>query len=301
MAVSTKLIQSRITSVKNTRKITKAMELVSAAKMRKATQRVIASRPYAHLAWELITELSTEREKQQHPLLAKPEKVERVLLVLIASDRGLCAGFNAQMIKKTSEMLKEIGDDVEVDVIACGKYAERSMRKLGKNVIAFFTDLANNPTYKDIRPVGKMVIEEFQNGKYDKVMLGFTDFISAINQTPKVNQLLPLEPIEGLGEVGEEKKEETQKINAEYKFEPSPHQVLDLMLPRLVEAQVYQAILESAASEHSARMVAMKSASDAANDMIDDLTFTFNQARQASITKEILEISSGKAALENMK
>lgn len=301
MAVSTKLIQGRITSVKNTRKITKAMELVSAAKMRKATQRVIASRPYAHLAWELITELSTEREKQQHPLLAKPDKVERVLLVLIASDRGLCSGFNSHMIRKAIEEINALGSDIEIDVIACGKHAERSMRKLGKNIIAFFTDLANNPTYKDIRPVGKMVIEEFENGKYDKVMLGFTDFISAINQTPRVDQLLPLEPIKGLGDTGEEKNEEKIRINADYKFEPSPHQVLDLMLPRLVEAQVYQAVLESAASEHSARMVAMKSASDAANDMIDDLTFTFNQARQASITKEILEISSGKAALENIE
>lgn len=303
MAVSTKLIQSRINSVKNTRKITKAMELVAAAKMRKATQRVISSRPYSSLAWEIITELSAEREKQQHPLLAKPEKISRILLVLVASDRGLCGGFNAQMTRKAREFLNNLPEEAEVDVIACGKYAERAMRKNNKNVIAYFNDLANNPTYKDIRPVGKMVIEEFMSGKYDQVMLGFTDFISAINQLPKMKQLLPLEPIEGLGEVGEEEAKEDRAAvaPAEYIFEPTTKKVLDMMLPRLVEAQIYQAILESAASEHSARMVAMKNASDAAKEMIDDLTFTFNQARQASITKEILEISSGKAALENAK
>jgi len=300
MAVSTKLIQSRIKSVKNTRKITKAMELVAAAKMRKASTRVVLSRPYAKTSWEIITSIAADKEKK-HPLLAKPEKVEKILLVMIASDRGLCGGFNSLLIKETSKFLNSLDSEVEVDVVACGKYAERSMRKLGKNVVAFFTDLANNPTYNDIRPVGKMVIDEFSAGSYDKVMIGFTDFVSAIQQVPQVKQLLPLEPIEGLGEVSGENESSEPAASVEYIFEPSPEKVLDMMLPRLVEAQVYQALLESAASEHSARMVAMKNATESATEMINDLTFTFNQARQASITKEILEISSGKAALENSK
>jgi F-type H+-transporting ATPase subunit gamma len=254
------------------------------------------------MAWEIISELSADRDRSAHRLLQKPEKIEKVLLVLVASDRGLCGGFNSQMIRAAKEFLNNFKPNVEVDVIACGKYAERAMRKLGKNVIAFFSDLANNPAYRDIRPVGKLVIEEFINGKYDQVSLGFTDFVSAINQQPKVSRLLPLEPISGLGEVGNPEEGEKNKTRkkVEYKFEPSPAKVLDMMLPRLVEAQIYQAILESAASEHSARMVAMKSASDSAGEMIDDLTFTFNQARQAGITQEILEISSGKIALENM-
>jgi len=300
MAVSTKIIQGRISSVKNTRKITKAMELVAAAKMRKASTRVVMSRPYAKTAWEIISSIAGDTEKK-HPLLAKPEKIEKILLLIIASDRGLCGGFNSQLVKESAKFLKSLDEGVEAEVIACGKYAERAMRKLGKKVIAYFTDLANNPTYKDIRPVGKMVIDEFISGNYDKVAIAFTDFISPIQQVPKVMQLLPLEPIEGLGEIGADNVAEEKIAAVEYLFEPSARKVLEIMLPKLVEAQVYQAILESAASEHSARMVAMKNASESATEMINDLTFTFNQARQASITKEILEISSGKAALENIK
>jgi len=299
MPVSTKLIQSRISSVKNTRKITKAMELVAASKMRKATARVIASRPYSKMAWEIISELS-RTGKADHPLLVKRELINKILVVLITSDRGLCGGFNAQIIKRTVEFFKS-SEGKDIDIIACGKYAERAARKNKKKAIAFFNDLANNPAYRDVAPVGKLVIDEYSKGSYEKVMLAFTDFKSAISQIPRIMPLLPLEPITGLGEVGEEEKSDEAKlpVNYEYKFEPNIREVLDKMLPRLVETQIYQAILESAASEHSARMVAMKNASDSATEMIDDLTFTFNQARQAGITKEILEISSGKIALEN--
>ncbi len=302
MPASTRTIRRRIKSVKNTKKITKAMELVAASKMRKAVNSVLGSRPYARLAWETVLAIGSATDTSLHPLLRTRKETRRVLLVVITSDRGLAGGFNSNMLKKTFAAVKELGA-AEIDVITIGKRGADAMRRANRNVIATFTGVTNNPRFTEILPIGRLIVDEFSKEKYDKVILAYTDFISAIAQKPKVLELLPLgtpEQTRVVGNIREEAgQQEIQVAKAkEYTFEPSPGRVLDRILPRLVETMVYQAVLESAASEHSARMMAMRSASDAAADMIDSLSFTYNQIRQAGITKEIAEISSGKAALE---
>lgn len=303
MALQTRAIKRRIKSVKNTRKITKAMELVAGSKMRKAVSSVLGTRPYARLAWDTVLRIGTVTDTTMHPLLRRHANVQSVLLVLLTSDRGLAGGFNSNMIRRTFQVLGAIGPGVSVDVISIGKRGADAMRRANRPIMASFTDITNNPKFEDVLPIGRMIVEEFEKGKYQKVVLAYTDFVSALTQKPVILDLLPLgtpEDTETIGSVDNEPKEtNTTGTKQEYSFEPSPLTVLDRMLPRLVETMVYQAVLESAASEHSARMMSMRSASDAAGEMIDALTFTFNQARQAGITQEIAEISSGKAALEN--
>ncbi|MBI4438029.1 ATP synthase F1 subunit gamma [Candidatus Uhrbacteria bacterium] len=294
MAVQTRAIKRRIKSVKNTRKITKAMELVAASKMRKAVNSVLASRPYSKLAWSTVTRLSGRVEEQLHPLLRSHAQVKRVLLLLITSDRGLAGGFNVNVIRKTREEIQRLGTDVEIQTVCIGRHGSEAMRRLKMPVMASFQEITNNTKFEEVLPIGRLVMDEFSAGAFDRVLVAYTDYVSAITQKPVVLQLLPLSE----GTQGEDTGE--QGTAGEFAFEPSPGEVLDAMLPRLVETMVYQAVLESAASEHSSRMLAMRSASDAAGDMIDDLSFTYNQARQAGITQEIAEISSGKAALENL-
>lgn len=286
MPANTRIIRRRIKSVKNTRKITKAMELVAASKMRRAVSSVLGTRPFASLAWETVRSVAKITDPSTHPLLAPRPEIKKVLFVLITSDRGLCGGFNARMLKEAMKVLAQY-QNAPVDVITVGKRGADTMRRVGRPIVASFVDLTNSPKYADIRPITRLILEEYLNGTYDKVVIGYTDYISALTQKPNLVDLLPLKPIE-----------EEEAGSTEYVFEPNPREVLDALLPKIVETQVWQALLESAASEHSARMMAMRSASDAALDMINSLTFTFNQARQAGITREIAEISSGKAALE---
>lgn len=281
------------------------MELVAAAKMRKAVASVLATRPYAEAAWRAIRELAKVTDPTLHPLLREREGTGRTLVVLFSSDRGLCGGFNAQLLRAFGKFYVGRAGTGTVDVVTIGRKGQDAARRKGMNVIATFTDMANNPTVTDIRPIADIAIGDFvAKGGYDEVHLAFTDYRSAMTQVPGVKRLLPITRIEGLGDVNEAVAEGMAEKAAtpgganEYLFEPSPEKVLDVMLPRLVEAQIYQALLESSASEHAARMMAMRSATDAAEDMIGDLTLTYNQARQAGITREIAEISSGKAALE---
>ncbi len=311
MAVSTRLIRRRIKSVGNTKKITKAMELVAASKMRKAVSNVLASRPYAEAAWRAIGEIAKVTDPGLHPLLSTKPGADRVLVILVTSDRGLCGGFNAQMLRRINAFVRDVSEGTEVDFVTVGKKGQAAVRRMGGNLVATFVELEAHPTVADIRPIADMAIRDFTDGKYEAVYLAFTDYVSALVQKPNVSQMLPIVRIEGLGEVSEaskagleEKRSDAEALDLdggpqEYLFEPSPEAVLEQMLPRLVEAQVYQAVLESSASEHSARMVAMRSATDAASEMIDNLTLTYNRARQAGITAEIAEISSGKAALES--
>jgi len=283
------------------------MELVAASKMRKAISNVLASRPYAEAAWRAIREIAKVTDPGLHPLLSTKPGAGRVLVILFTSDRGLCGGFNAQMLRKTNEFVKGVAEGMEVDFITIGKKGQGAVRRFGLNLVASFIELEAHPTVTDIRPIADLASRDFIDGKYEAVYLAFTDYVSALIQKPNISQLLPLARIGGLGEVGETGEREQRSAGEElevggrreYVFEPSPEAVLREMLPRLVEAQVYQAILESSASEHSARMVAMRSATDAASEMIDSLTLTYNRVRQAGITAEIAEISSGKAALES--
>lgn len=304
MAVQTRTIRRRIKSVTNTRKITKAMELVAASKMRKAMQSVLGTRPYSQLAWNAITSISSKIDTNLHPLLQERKDVKRVLLLLITSDRGLAGGFNTNIIRKTLEQIRVMEDGVEIQTICIGKRGADAMRRANQSILASFTDITNNTRFEEVLPIGRMVIHEFTHGDFDRVFIAYTDFVSAITQKPIILELLPLgtpeqsQVLKNMNEM-DGKNESSILSVSEYTFEPSPQEVLDRILPRLVETMIYQAVLESAASEHSSRMMAMRSSSDAASDMISDLTFTYNQARQAGITQEIAEISSGKAALES--
>ncbi len=313
MAISTRVIKGRIKSVQSTKKITKAMELVSAAKMRRAVHSVTGSRPYATLSWELIQELSSFIGSQPHPLMVARQEVKKILVFVVASDRGLCGGFNAQILKKTAQYISVMDTArVSVDVAAIGRRAEMFAKKMGWNLVASFPSKGNALTAADLIPVAKMAREGFLDATYDRVVMSYTDFISSLRQEPRIHQILPLGPELELGRAGEQPSvhhvsvhieddelvDDDAQYDSPYVFEPSPHLVLETMLPRLLEAQIYQALLESNASEHAARMLAMQSASKAANEFIEDLTFSFNQARQAGITREIAEISSGKVTLE---
>jgi F-type H+-transporting ATPase subunit gamma len=295
MAVQTRTIKRRIKSVTNTRKITKAMELVAASKMRKAVNSVLMSRPYSKLAWETVLSVGKKIDSSIHPLMRQSKKVEKVLLILLSSDRGLAGGYNTNIIKTALNEIRRLGDKVEIQTVCIGKRGADALRRMKQPILASFTEITNNPKFEEILPIGRMIIDEFSAEKYDKVLLVYTDFVSAVSQKPLVLELLPF----GEKEIMEEKEEmEAKEECVEYIFEPTAREILNKILPRLVETMVYQAVLEAATSEHSSRMFAMRSASDSAAEMIDDLSFTFNQARQAGITQEIAEISSGKAALE---
>ncbi|PIT87849.1 MAG: ATP synthase F1 subunit gamma [Candidatus Magasanikbacteria bacterium CG10_big_fil_rev_8_21_14_0_10_40_10] len=303
MPVNTKAIQSRIKSVKNTRKITKAMEMVASAKMRKAVQAALDTRIYANLAWNLLVNLSKQDIKI--PLL-EIRPVKRLLMVIITSNRGLCGSFNSNIIKKTAQqMIKK--DNLEVDVIGVGKKGAQFAKKMGYNLISSFTDISDTPKLQDALLLSQIVIDQYENKKYDQVIVAYTDFKSSLIQVAKLRQVLPvsiadLEKMASeLGGQGADKNEATKPVRVElndYLFEPNKLEVLKIILPRLVETQIYQTLLESAASEHSARMLAMRSASDAADDMISELNLNYNKARQAAITQEISEIVGGAAALE---
>ena len=317
---SGKEIRRRIKSIQNTGKITRAMEMVSAAKMRRAISSVLAIRPYAHSAWSVLTNLARSFEKSQRGLLEVRE-VRSILAVVITSNRGLCGSFNSQMIRKIKDELdnpeklkvnrigtkkiesKISNGELKIDFITIGRKGESVVRRTGKNIVASFNDLTYLPKIDDVRAVGKIVIDDYLSKKYDKVVVFYTDYVSAIKQETKVRQILPLSKIDLEKQIAEmdvlAAEYGLKEPLVEYKVEPSPQEVLDFIIPRLIEMQIYHAILESNASKESARMLAMRNATDAAKEMATDLTFTYNQIRQMKITQEIAEISAGRAALEN--
>ncbi|MFA6305000.1 MAG: ATP synthase F1 subunit gamma [Patescibacteria group bacterium] len=304
MPQATRDIKRRIKSVGNTKKVTKAMEMVSAAKMRKSVANVLASRSYASLAGDLIMHLSARTDSKYHPLLRANHGAGKIGLILVTSNRGLCGGFNNQIINQAIKFIKlQHQGEAQVEVVAMGKKGREAMVKTKQNMVADFNKMDITTDMTVIAPLAKLVINDYLAGKYDKVMVAYTDFISALVQKPRILQLLPLSGLaedKYLGQAGSVNKEITNEpiMKYEYLFEPSADKVLDQLLPRMLETQIYQTILESDAAEHSARMVAMRNATDAASDMIAELTLVFNKARQGSITAELADISGGRAALE---
>lgn len=308
MPQATREIKRRIRSIKNTRQITKAMELVSAAKMRRAVANVLATRTYANLGWELLTELSKKTPIESHPLLQEVAGTNRVAVLVVSSNRGLCAGFNNQLVSRVQSYVKKfIGDsNVKIDLITLGKKGRDIMWRAGYDIVAEFDKPDMTTKIEQVSAVAKLMINDYLAGKYDKIIMAYTDFVSPISQKPKLRQLLPIQTTQD-PELGYAKahhipaevvnKQLEKNFDFEYIFEPTPTEVLENLLPRLLEVQVYQAVLESDASEHSARMLAMRNATDAAKDMIDSLTLAFNQARQASITAELADITGGRVAV----
>lgn len=298
MSLSTKAIKNRIKSVQNTKKITKAMEMVAASKMRKAVETALGTREYAELALELLINIS-RNNFVNHPLLRTEKQASKILIILIASNKGLCGGFNASIFKEVKRYC-ESHKDCEIEFAVVGKKAEGFVRKLNKKAIASFIEFSDNLQTEEIRGLSKLAISEFTEKNYDKIMIAYTNFVSNINYQPQIRRALPISPenieemLSNLGkdEISQHKKT-PQKNMAQYLFEPSEEAILDTVLPALAEVQIFQSLLESNASEHSARMVAMKSASDSAEEMLDELVLSFNKARQAGITQEIAEVAAG--------
>lgn len=285
---STQQIKRRIRSVSSTKKITKAMELVAASKMRRAQEATLQSRAYRNTARELLTRLSKLTDVSRQPLFAEREVKTRILII-ISSDRGLAGAYNSYVKKAmTTELRADAKNGVKTQAIFIGRQAARFGAKLkGLDIIGVYEDFPDKPTGSDIQPILETVFNSFLSKKADKVDILFTDFLSSINQEVRLQTILPAHFDEA----------QSPGTLSAVDFEPSPQRVVNGITPRLIKTQLFQAILESQASEHSMRMMAMKSASDNASDLIDDLTLVFNSARQAAITQELAEISSGAEAI----
>ena len=276
-----RIIRRRIRSIKSTAKITKAMEMIAASKMRQAQLRVLAARPYSEKMREVLANLAAQprTDGDSHPLLQLRE-VKRITVIHVSTDRGLCGGLNANMNRRTASFILE--QSLPVNLVTVGRKGRDFMSRYGRDIRAEFTQLGDKPTLVDTTPISRVVIDDYTNKRIDQVYLAYTQFITTVTQRPVLQKLLPIEPA---------KIERAENI--EYIYEPSAYMVLRELLPRYVEMQVYHAILESIASEQSIRMVAMRNATDNANEMIEDLTLIYNKARQELITKELLDIAGG--------
>ena len=282
-----KEIRSQIGSIQNTKKITKAMEMVAASKMRRARDRMDASRPYANKIHQVVSHMALGQLEYQHSFVQQREQVKRVGYIIISSDRGLCGGLNSNLFKKA---LQSIADwkqqDVEVDIAVFGSKALSAFRRFG--VVAESTGIGDKPSVKDLLGTIKVMLDAYEEGRIDRLFLVENEFVNSMTQTPRVTQMIPIVAAD------------MEEINYQwdYLYEPESKEVIDMLMTRYAESLVYQGVVENIACEMSARMVAMKSATDNAGDMIDKLKLKYNKARQASITQEISEIVSGAAAVE---
>jgi F-type H+-transporting ATPase subunit gamma len=300
---STKEMKSRIKGVKSTGKITRAMEMISAVKMRKAVAQALAIRPYAESALSIFKQLSerlfdtaaTGNGHASSLLAALP--VRRELYVVVGSHRGLCGAFNAQIGRKLRAVLAEDSrSGREASFVAVGRKAEVITRRQIGTLLASFPEAILTPTIEQIRPIARLIQEEFLSGRIDRVVVVYTHFMSALRQEVKVRALLPV-TLKDSEKTFEQKSEVKKNASSEYVIEPDARQVLDRLIPHLIETELLRAILESNASQEAARMVAMRNASDAAKEMVADLTLAYNQLRQAKVTQEIAELSAGMAAV----
>ena len=282
-----KEIRTKIKSVKSTQKITRAMEKVATSKMRRAQARMAQARPYAEKIRRVIGHLALANPEFRHPFMVE-RPANRVLMIVVSSDRGLAGGLNVNMFRAIARATKEWKDQgAEVSYIAVGSKAVGFFKRFGGTVHAEVSKLGDAPKLDSLLGTIKVALDAYKNGKVDRVVLASTSFINTMTQKPTLNQLLPLQAV----------KSEGLLANWDYLYEPSSEELLDYVLTRYVESQVYQGVIENAASEQSARMVAMKSATDNAGKIINKLQLAYNKARQAAITKELSEIVSGAAAV----
>ena len=281
-------IKTKIKSVQNTRKVTRALEMVSASKIRKAQDRMKASRPYARAMKQVIGHLAQANSEFQHPYLVERKDIKRVGYVIVSSDRGLAGGLNNNLFRK---LLGEIRNwqqqGVEVDVVTIGQKATVFFRRIKVDMLASVTHLGDTPHVDQLVGVIKVMLDAYSSGKVDKVFMVYNDFVNTMTQRAAFDQLLPLPPSDTA----------VAPHDWDYIYEPDAQTVLEHVLTRYIESLVYQAVMENVASEHAARMVAMKAASDNATKMIDSLNLIYNKARQAAITQEISEIVGGAAAV----
>lgn len=285
---STQQLRQRITSVKNTKQITKAMEMVAASKLRRAQDSATASREFAKIATELLTRIRQLTDVEKHPLYQR-RTIKNKLIIVVSSDRGLAGGYNSNVLREFAVQLQaDQSSDVQTKVITIGKKATAFCSKIQNlEVIGAYHDFIDNPKAENIRPILMDIIEGFNTKTYDAVDVVYTDFISSISQKPATTHLLPV--------AFDDVDLPTRLQDAV--FEPTPKKVLEEITERFIEVRLMQYLLESAASEHSSRMLAMKNATDNANDIVDDLTLALNTARQAAITQELAEITGGAEAI----
>ena len=281
-------IKTKIKSVQNTRKVTRALEMVSASKIRKAQDLMKASRPYARLMRQVIGHIARANSEYQHPFMVERGEVKRVGYVLVSTDRGLCGGLNSNLFRKLLGEIREWQNKgVAVDLVCIGQKATVFFRRLKVNMVGSVTHLGERPQVNELVGVIKVMLDAYTEGRVDRLALVYNDFVNTMTQKATIDPLLPLPP-----------SNELVATHAwDYLYEPDAESVLDHVLTRYVESLVYQATLENLASEHAARMVAMKSASDNATKAIGTLTLIYNKARQAAITQEISEIVGGAAAV----
>ncbi|MFC5302093.1 F0F1 ATP synthase subunit gamma [Azospira restricta] len=285
---SGKEIRNKIKSVENTRKITKAMEMVAASKMRKAQDRMRAARPYGDKIRRVAANLSHAIAEYKHPFLAKRESVKTVGLILVTSDKGLCGGLNSNVLRLAVQRMKEWdAQGAAIQVTAIGNKGFGFMQRAGAKLVSHVTGLGDTPHLEKLIGPVKVQLDAFVKGEIDQLYIGYTRFINTMKQEPVIEQLLPLSG-DAVG---------STEANWDYVYEPEAREVVDDLLIRYVEALIYQAVAENMASEQSARMVAMKSASDNAKNVIGELKLVYNKTRQAAITKELSEIVGGAAAV----
>jgi F-type H+-transporting ATPase subunit gamma len=285
--VGLKEIRSQIKSIQSTKKITKAMEMVAASKMRRASERMNASRPYANKMRQVVAHMAKGHLEYNHPYTIEREDVKRVGYIIISTDRGLCGGLNTNLFKKALQEIsgwKEQG--VEVDIAVYGGKAQNAFKRFG--VVAQAIGLGDRPSLTDMIGPIKVMLDAYEEGKIDRLIMVENEFVNSMTQTPRATQLVPLQ--------AEDDKD--LDYHWDYLYEPDSKEVIDVLMQRYIESLIYQGVVENVACEMSSRMVAMKSATDNAGDMIDKLQLVYNKARQASITQEISEIVSGAAAVE---
>jgi len=282
-----KEIRNRITSIKSTMQITSAMKMVSAAKLKKAQDAITAMRPYSSKLTELLQSLSATLDSDAGGAFSTQREVSKVLLVAVTSNRGLCGGFNSSVIKETVKNIEENYQGVEVDLITIGKKGNDILSKT-YNVVDNRNDIFDELTFENVAGVAQKMMDLYVDGTYDKIEIVYNRFKNAATQIIQVEQFLPIQPVEGNAE-----------SNSDYIFEPSKEEIVEELIPKSLKTQLFKAVRDSFAAEHGARMTAMHKATDNATELRDELLLTYNKARQAAITNEILEIVGGAEALNN--
>lgn len=284
-----KEIRNRITSIKSTMQITSAMKMVSAAKLKKAQDAITAMRPYSSKLTELLQNLSATLDSNAGGVYSNQREVSKVLLVVVTSNRGLCGGFNSSITKTVIRTVKEKYSNVDVDLFTVGKKGGDVLSKQ-YNIAEANNEIYDDLTFDNVAVIAEKLMSLFAEGTYDKIELIYNQFKNAATQIPQVEQFLPIKPIEG---------GDKEAVSSDYIYEPSKLQIVEALIPKSLKTQLYKALRDSFASEHGARMTAMHKATDNATDLRDDLLLTYNKARQAAITNEILEIVGGAEALNN--
>lgn len=280
-------IRGKISSIKGTQKITCAMEMVAASKMRKAQERMTLSRPYAHKILDVISHIASSHAEYQHPYLQVRE-VKRAGFLIITTDKGLCGGLNSNLLKMALQQFQACKEkDIAIDLAVIGGKGDAFFKRIGGNIVAHADHLGDAPQLQDLIGVIKVLLDAYKQGELDSLTIIYNEFINTMTQKPKALSLLPIVP------------PEKSKLNYhwDYLYEPDAKPLLELILTRYIESQVYQSVVENVACEQAARMVAMKSATDNAGELINDLQLAYNKARQASITKELAEIVAGSEAV----